>query len=284
MPDGDFERYLDARWPDLVGALEADGVAPDEARLAVAEVLLARRRSWDRRTREEQVDVTVWAEVREQAGLPVRPGEPVPHGVRRHDPADAPDEWLLEARALRGARRRRGVRQGAVGLVVLVVLAAGWQWWASRPPPVEVREEVNTLPVVWYSQGELHLEQVVVTLPDIEEFVASGPAVVARLRSGRVVRIDQDGTVESSDVTAALDDPPQAPRFIAFTQYDVVVQAAPVSGGGWAYLLDSSRRDGQRDAVRQSETGRRALVVCTSELMCSDPRTIVESDGAVRLR
>ena len=48
--DPDFGRYLDARWPDLVGGLEDEGVAPDRARLAVAETLLAsRRRRFHRR-------------------------------------------------------------------------------------------------------------------------------------------------------------------------------------------------------------------------------------------
>ena len=60
MSDGsDFARYVDARWPDLVGGLEDEAVPGDEARLAVAETLLASRRSWDRRVREEQVDVAV---------------------------------------------------------------------------------------------------------------------------------------------------------------------------------------------------------------------------------
>jgi very-short-patch-repair endonuclease len=36
--------------------------------------------------------------------------------------------------------------------------------------------------------------------------------------------------------------------------------------------------------VRQSESGRRALVVCTADFSCSEPRTIVETDGTIRLR
>jgi hypothetical protein len=39
-----------------------------------------------------------------------------------------------------------------------------------------------------------------------------------------------------------------------------------------------------QDAVRQSETGRRALVVCTADSSCGEPRTIVETDGSIRLR
>jgi hypothetical protein len=284
--DPDFERYLAARWDDLVGALEADGVAPDDARLAVAEVLLASRRGWSRRVRDEQVDVTIWAEVRERAGLPLRPDEPVPHGVRLPDFGDEPEEWLARARVARAARRRRGLRRGLVAAAVLAILAAGWQWWASRPPAAAVREEANALPVVWYSAGDLHLADVVVTLPGIREFAASGDAVVARLDSGKVVRVDAGGKVSPASATDELDDPAEAPAFLAITQYDVVVQSVPAPGGGWAYLLDSSRREAAatQDAVRQSESGRRALVVCDVDLVCEAPRTIVESDGAIRLR
>lgn len=283
--DPDFGRYLDARWPDLVGALEDEGVGPDEARLAVAQTLLASRRVWARRVREEQVDVTLWAEVRERTGLPARPGEPVPHGVRRLDPRDTPEEWLARAEALRAARRRRSMWLGLVGLVVVAVLAVGWLWWAGRPAPHEVRKEANPLPVVWYAQGELHLEDVVVDLPAVDEFVAWGSGAAARMRTGEVVRVDADGGVhEIDDAPAALDDPPDPPPFLALGRYDVLVQSVRLPGGGWAHLLDSSRRASIQDAVRLSESGRRALVVCTADHHCGEPRTIVEADGSIRLR
>ena len=123
-----------------------------------------------------------------------------------------------------------------------------------------------------------------VTLPGIEEFVASGSGVVARLRLGlgraRRRRRRGDGRCVGRRAGRPAG---AAERSLAFTQYDVVVQAVPVPGGGWAYLLDSSRRDGAQDAIRQSETGRRALVVCAAERVCSDPRTIIESGGTIRL-
>ncbi|MDZ5661786.1 hypothetical protein SFC79_08430 [Nocardioides sp. S-58] len=284
--DADFTRYLDARWADLVGGLEDEGVPPDEARLAVAETLLASRGSWSRRVREEQVDVSLWAELRERTGLPARPGEPVPHGVRPFDPRDTPAEWLTRAEAARRARRARGARRAVAGLLVAALLAAGWAWWAARPAPVEVRREANPLPVVWYAQNELHLADVVVGLTGVEEFVSWGSGAAARLRSGEVVRVDADGDVHGTDAPPAqLDDPPEAPPLPALGAYDVVVQSAPVPGGGWAHLLDSSRRDGGQDAVRRSESGRRALVVCSADLRCGEPRTIVESGGGtIRLR
>ncbi|GAB3023057.1 hypothetical protein GCM10011376_38960 [Nocardioides flavus (ex Wang et al. 2016)] len=285
MSDGsDFARWVDARWPDLVGGLEDDGVAPDDARLAVAEVLLASRRGWDRRAREEQVDLAVWAEVRERAGLAARPREPAPHAVRARDPRDGPEPWLAEAARLRSARRRRTARRGVVAATVVAVLAAGWAWWAAQPSPPEVREETNELPVAWYAEGELHLDEVVVELPGVEEFVADGDGVAARLRSGDVVRVGADGAVDALDrAPEALTEPQPAPAYLPPGRYDVRIQSVPLADGGWAHLIDSSRRDGALDAVRQSETGRRALVVCPTVSACEPPVTIV-GPSSIRLR
>ncbi len=280
----DFATYVDARWPDLVGGLEDEGVPADDARLAVAGALVASRRAWARRVRDENVDVVLWAEVRERAGLPPIPAGTAPHGVRRFDPRDAPEVWLARAEQARGARRRRGALRGIGWLAVVAVLAAGWLWWAARPEPPPVRAEENALPVVWYAAGELHLAEAVVELPEVDEFVAWGSGAAVRLRSGDLVRVDADGDVSDLDEAPdALDDGPEPPPFVALGQYDVLVQSAPVPGGGWAHLLDSSRRDGASDGVRRSESGRRALVVCTADFSCGQPKTI-EADGSIRLR
>lgn len=283
--DADWTTYVDARWPDLVGGLEDEGVPADDARLAVAETLVASRRSWERRMREEQVDVVLWAEARERAGLARRPGEAVPHAVRPRDPRDAPDVWLSRAADVRAAGRRRNARRGLALLAGAAVLAAGWGWWASRPEPYAVRTETNPLPVVWYAGSDLHLSDVVVELPGVDTFVAWGSGAAVRLRSGEVLRVDPDGDVRvTDDPPDTLDDPPAAPPFLALGEYDVLVQSVAIPGGGWAHLLDSSRRDGAQDAVRQSESGRRALVVCTAEPRCGQPETITAADGSIRLR
>jgi hypothetical protein len=281
----DFTRYVDARWADLVGGLEDEGVDPEAARLAVAEALLASRRSWSRRVRDEQVDVSIWSEVRERAGLEPRAGETAPHGVRPLDPGDSTEEWFEHAEHARAARRRRGAGRFVVGLVVGAVLVAGWAWWAARPDPPPVREEANPLPVVWYSGDELHLADVVVELAGIEEFVAVGPDVAARLTSGTVVRVAADGAVsELDDAPDELDVPVPVPAYQPPGRYDAGIQTVPLPGGGWAHLIDSSSRSVERDALRQSESGRRALVVCTAEGECGEPITIVGAEGSIRLR
>ena len=280
----DFTRYVDARWADLVGGLEDEGIPADDARLSVAETLLASQRSWTRRVRDEQVDVSLWTELRERTGLPARPGEAAPHGVRPIDPGDGPEQWLAEAARRRSARRRRAAGRGVVGVAVFAILAAGWLWWAARPDPPDVREEANALPVIWWAEGELHLEDVVVELPEVEEFAADGSGAVARLPSGTVVRIDADGgVVELPDDMSAMDEVAVAPLYYPPGRYDVQVQSAPLPGGGWAHLIDSSLRGGSQDARRQSESGRRALVACPTVSTCAEPVTVMAS-GTVRLR
>ncbi len=281
----DFTRYLDARWADLVGGLEDEGIAAEDARLVVAETLLASRGSWSRRVRDEQVDVTLWAELRERTGLPARTGEAAPHAVRRLDPRDAPDPWLARAAQVRTSRRRRNARRAIAWLAVAAAVVTAWMWWAARPDPPAVREEANPLPVIWHARGELHLAEVAVELPAVEEFAADGSGAVARLRSGALIRIDADGDVEElTEQPSALDRVAAAPLYYPPGRYDVQVQSAPVPGGGWAHLIDSSRRDSPQDAVRQSESGRRALVVCTVDLECAEPITITAGDGSIRLR
>ncbi|MBS2938326.1 hypothetical protein KDN32_11285 [Nocardioides sp. J2M5] len=282
--DADFVGYVAVRWHDLVGGLEDAGVAPDEARLAAGGALLAHRGGWDRLVRDREVDVVLWADARERAGLPPRPGEAVPHAVRPPDPSDPPEPWLERAGQERAAARARTVRRGLVGLVVVAALAAGWAWWAGRPVPPPVREEANPLPVVWYAGGDLHLPDVVVGLPGIEEFVAIDDVVAVRMRSGELLQVDGDGAVAPLDVAPTeLDDPPQVRAYEPPGRYDVSVQGVPLADGGWAYVIDSARRHGATDAVRQSETGRRALVVCDGDGTCAEPVTI-DAGGTIRLR
>lgn len=279
----DFAHYLDARWADMVGGLEDEGVAPDTARLAVAETLLASRAAWRRRVENEQVDQTLWAEIRERTGLPPRPGEVAPHAVRTPDAADLPGPWLEEATLLRRQRRRRGVRLGLVAAAVAVMTGAGWAWWASLPPAPEVREEANVLPVPWYAAGELHLSDVVVVLPGIDAFVADDDQVVALMSSGEVKVVRADGEVDDLDTAAPELSEPAVPAGLPTGRYDVVVQSVTTADGGTAHLLDSARRIEEGGALRLSETGRRAVVVCDADGVCAAPQTLVTGSQSIRL-
>ena len=96
--------------------------------------------------------------------------------------------------------------------------------------------------------------------------------------------MDAEGEVEPADETPdALDAVLTPPPLRGLGPYDVLVESVPLAGGGWAHLVDSARRAGAEDELRQSETGRRAVVVCPTEWTCDEPVTVV-AGGTVRLR
>lgn len=283
--DADFADYAHARWPTLVAALEAEGVAPDVARVEVARALLSRRKHWDRLLREEDVDVAVWQELRDRTRLARRPGEPPPLAttVPQGGEPDPLEPWLTRAAALRRQGRRRGARRSLVALAVGALVLAGIAWWDVRPRAPAVREEANPLPVVWYAGDELHLAEVVVELPGVETFVAVGSGAVVRRVSGEVVRVDASGEVTGlDDPPDSLDEPPELPDLVPVGGYAVVLQGAPLPDGGWAYVLHAGRAP--REELRRSEAGQRIIVLCDAQQRCRKAETGLPSDSGVRLR
>ena len=281
--EADFADYLHARWPRLVAALEAEGVDADEARLAVAEVMLEHRRGWTRLVREQQVDVLVWREVRERVGLPQGPALPPDVGV---DSAagDVPENWLPRAEASLRSRRARRVRRGVGLLAVVALLLGALAWWDARPNPPDVRAERNPLPLAWYAAGELHLDEVVVELPRVEAFAEYEDGVAVRHTDGRLVRVADDGSVRKLD-----EEPVELARPMLAPKYDggslgVTIQTVRLADGRWAHLVDSSRRVSDRGEVRLSETGRRVVVICAAPAECEPPQTIPEAGVTIRLR
>ena len=74
-----------------------------------------------------------------------------------------------------------------------------------------------------------------------------------------------------------------APPVRSLGLYDVWVQSVPLAGGGWAHLSTPHAAQASEDTLRQSETGRRAVVVCPTAWRCQAPVT-VPAGGTVRLR
>ena len=151
---------------------------------------------------------------------------------------------------MRGARRRRGARRAVAGLAVAALLAAAWAWWAAQPEPPAVREEANRLPVAWYAEGQLHLEDVVVELPEVEVFVA--PRCVAR--RGRPAALGRGGAGGLGGRGRAVDDSARRPRTSPPWRRPSAAsacttswwRACPWPAAGWAHLLDSARQAGAR--------------------------------------
>jgi len=148
-----------------------------------------------------------------------------------------------------------------------------------------VRDETNALPVPWYAAGELHLSEVVVELPGIDAFTADDDEVVALLSSGEVKVVRPDGEVDDLETAPPelFAAPPAVPDRLSIGQFDVVVQSVTTAAGGTAHLLDSSRRTDDGGAIRLSETGRRAVVVCDAEGVCAEPQTMVTGSQRIQL-
>ena len=283
VADADFADYLQARWAVLVAALEREGVSPEEARLAVAEVLVANRRGWRRLVDEESVDVHVWQALRERARLPDRPGSTPPVasvGIDPSRPADRPERWLERAEELRRRRRWRDLRRYLLGLVVLALLVTTWLWWDSRPA---VREEVNPLPVPWYAGDDLHLAEVVVELPDVDAFVAFADGAAVRLEDGEVVQVDREGDVSAlEEPPEDLVFPPSLPDYLPFGRFTRVVQGAVLPDGGRAFVLDSRRGD-TNNSLRIPTSAHRILVLCAPDGSCREEESGIPAEG-FRLR
>lgn len=290
----DATAYARLRWLDLVDSLVGLGVPVGRAREAVAAGVVAHERDWSRLVAEDDPDALVWAEACRVAGVTDAPLYPPLLGHLREgvgDPLDHPEPWLARARERRRVVVRRQVAGGvAATLAVLLVVGLATAWWGSRPEQPPVRPGVNQLPVPWYSDGELHLDRVVVVLPGVTAFAAGEDGgVVARVGEDRLVEVAADGVVsELAEAPDALDDPvePVPPPDLPLGPHDQVVQAVRGPGSLTVFLIDSGARPGAGGYTRGSESGRRAVLVCTGGGVydvCSAPQ-VLGAGGEVSLR
>ncbi|MEO5664921.1 MAG: hypothetical protein ABIR39_16750 [Nocardioides sp.] len=186
----------------------------------------------------------------------------------------------LVAEELERPRRRRFTLYalGALAVVAAVVAVVSLQ-----PTPPAVRTEANRVPVPWFADGELHLADVVVSLPRAGSFAPLDDGVVIEDADGSLLMVDADGAV--SDFDAALPDVP-APEVP--TPYDVDaptrldVTLAP--GGEPVHLMEISlsRHEGEI-YLRNSETVRRMFLICR-DAGCTSMRRVVVAGADVRLR
>lgn len=229
--DGDFASYCQARWRGLVAALEQEGVTGSTARMAVAQELVLQRRDWARLVRHDEVERHLWAAIRESVGLPADAGlVPLAKNAEADAELDRPEPWLARAeermRWSRRVRRRRLLRAG----VSVVVIAAVSGWWLSRPEPPEVREAANPLPVPWYADGELHLDDVVVGLPGVAAFEVSGAGVAVRLENGSTRLVSADGEVDDLESASPITSEEPAGQGFSAADFEVLDQIETAEG------------------------------------------------------
>ncbi|GAA1479182.1 hypothetical protein GCM10009623_36280 [Nocardioides aestuarii] len=93
------------------------------------------------------------------------------------------------------ALRARVVRRALVVTVALLLVVAGVAWWL-RPGDDgigEVVEAENPLPLAWYGNGRLHLDDVVVTVPAVVDLVSVPGGAVMADQEGVVTLVGDEG-------------------------------------------------------------------------------------------
>ena len=144
-------------------------------------------------------------------------------------------------------RRRRWWRRGVLAASAVVVVLAGATWITGGVGDAEGVEPANNpLPIPWYADGTLHLSEVTVKLPDVQQ-VLQVP--------GGVVVVDSKGEVS---VVRADGERDRIGRTVPGTR--VVVEA----DNGWVAWADPGNGDPElvvHDTVAEAEVGRRTLSV-----------------------
>jgi hypothetical protein len=189
----------------------------------------------------------------------------------------------LAADELDRPRRRRLT---IAALVVLALLAAGVAAVSRLPAPPEVRVETNPVPVPWFAEGQLHLAEVVVTLPGAGAFVPlDGGGVVIEDEDGSLLMVGPDGEVSDYDEPMPDVPEPEVP-----VPYDyggdisgrLAVAVAP--GGESVHLMEIAAAGPEAGVyTRLSETISRMFVVCTTPQCTTQTRFVVKGRD-VRLR
>lgn len=179
--------------------------------------------------------------------------------------------------------RRRRLTAIAVGVLALVAAVAVSISFLPTPPVV--REEPNRIPVPWFADEELHLADVVVSLPGAGAFAATGEGVVIEAEDGSLLLVGADGDVSGFDgEMPAIAEPelpaPYDPSAPNAERLDVAV--APDGASVHLMELSVSRHEAEV-YLRQSETVRRLFLVCP-DADCRSMQRIVVPGADVRLR
>lgn len=187
----------------------------------------------------------------------------------------------LVTRELERPRRRRLTACAVGALALVAAIAVGV---SLLPAPPAVRAETNRVPVPWFADGELHLADVVVSLPGAGAFAPMDDGVVIEDAGESLLRVEADGGV--SDYDGAMPDitepdlpAPYDPSAPNSQRLDVVL--APDGAAVHLVELSVSRHEGEI-YLRQSETVRRLFLVCP-DTDCTTMSRVVVPGADVRL-
>lgn len=105
------------------------------------------------------------------------------------------DEIVRRAQAV----RRRRARVAVASTVAAVVVVAGLTWLTARPGPEaepnepEVERARNPIDQAWYGNGRLHLQNVTVEVPQVDDLVEVGGGVIYAGADRVLVRVGPNG-------------------------------------------------------------------------------------------
>ena len=181
--------------------------------------------------------------------------------------------------------RPRRRRLTLVALAVLALLCVGAVIVSRLPAPPAVRAETNPVPVPWFAEGELHLADVVVTLPGAGAFVPLGDGVVIEGGDGSLLLVEAAGDVSDFD-----EEMPDVPEPDVPAPYDARgnlsqrLDVAVAPSGETVHLMEIGAAGPESGVfVRLSETIDRMFVVC-GDPRCTRLSRVVVKGRDVRLR
>jgi hypothetical protein len=270
--DADLMVYVAARWPSLVKEAVLLGVRPADAADATTDALSRCRRGWGRASREEDVDALVRAELVAAAGRR-------PRTIEEGREQQAQELLVLAPPTLDDLRHQERVshrailRRAALIAVPLLLVGVGAGTYVAtsgadgKPATKDdgalknaaISREENPAPgMVWYADGQLHLDHSVLAVEGLKNMTRIGTGVVYGDDQGRVVYAADDG---SRNVLGHTD--PEVP-------------VAATDETGWAAWVETEG-DQPKLVIEEAATGNDVATVVVS----SDARAVaVDGDTA----
>lgn len=187
-------------------------------------------------------------------------------------------DLIVEELERPGRRRLTLFALGALALAGAVVAVV-----SMLPTPPAVRTEANRVPVPWFADGELHLADVVVSLPRAGSFAPLEDGVVIEDVDGSLLLVEADGAVSDFDGAMPSVTKPDVPA-VYDVDAPVRLDVTLAPGGEPVHLMEISlsRHEGEI-YLRNSETVRRMFLICR-DAGCTSVRRVVVPGTDVRLR
>ena len=269
--------FVAARWPALVKEAVLLGARPEDAADATVDALSRCRRDWGRTSREGNVDALVQAELLLAVRRRPRTSEDGREQLARELLVLAPPT-LQELEHQASVNNRASLRRAALVAVPLLLVGIGAAVYLEttrddgKPAADDgvlenaaISQEANPAPgVVWYADGQLHLDHTVLSVEGLKDMTRIGTGVVYGDDEGRVVFAADDGSRE------------------VLGHKDPDVPVAATDETGWAAWVETTG-DRPRLMIKEATTGNEvasAVVDAGAQVVAVDGGTVYYVDAA----